>query len=454
MLLPPPKRKLIVLCDGTWCGSETNTQSNIFRLAEMIGIDMTQQNPTHAQPIRYQDNTRGINACYFPGAGLGGTFLEYLFNGLTCSDIDRDCIDVYKYIVQHYSIDHEIWMFGFSRGAYTMRCVAGMINNCGILKQKNNAGPLDLRLCDQVYRIYRSRAPEDHPKAARVLKFKEHASYNVRTPVKFMGVMDTVGGLGVPTLDAGIGVKFPGFYDQKVSSVVEKVYHALSIHDRLLGLEPCRTVRDPKHEGRPELKIHEHWFPGCHYDIGRHRWRFLRNGSNWIESMVGRILSPLSNVIEPNRILADLVLKWMLKSIMDHDPHGMVMQRIGTRIDQLIADMKGATRADTGSGDIYNNLLAFGPAGKVWQVLASTFPGQFSDLKIAIGVLLQARDRIISDSNAVLTLYHEKSAELGDKTIVELGWIVPERYPSRTYEDFRMYLRIMGENVSAESAPS
>ncbi|KAF9084270.1 hypothetical protein BGX23_010683 [Mortierella sp. AD031] len=270
-----------------------------------------------------------------------------------------------------------------------------------------------------------------------------------------MGVMDTVGGLGVPTLDAGIGVKFPGFYDQKVSSVVEKVYHSLSIHDRLLGLEHCHAVRDATTQnGRPELEIHERWFPGCHYDIGRHRWRFLRNGSNWIESVVSRILSPLSNVIEPNRVLADLVLKWMLKSIMDHDPHGMVIQRIGTRIDQLIADMEGATRADTGNGDIYNNMLAFGPAGKVWQVLASTFPGQFSDLKIAIGVLLRTRDRMISDSNAVLTLYYEKSAELGDKTIADLGWIVPERYPSRTYVGFEMYLTIVGENVSAESAPS
>ncbi|KAF9083456.1 hypothetical protein BGX29_003125 [Mortierella sp. GBA35] len=452
---PARMKKLIVLCDGTWCGSETNTQSNIFRLAEMIGIDMTQQNPTHAQPIPYQDDTRGIRACYFPGAGLGSTFLEYLFNGLTCSDIDRDCIDVYQYIVQNYSQDHEIWMFGFSRGAYTMRCVAGMTNNCGILKQTNNAGPLDLRLCDQVYKIYRSCDAEDHPKAAKILEFKRQASYDVCTPVKFMGVMDTVGSLGVPTLDAGIGVKFPGFYDQKVSSVVEKVYHALSIHDRLLGLEHWHAVRDATTQnGRPELEIHERWFPGCHYDIGRHRWRFLRNGSNWIESVISRILSPLSNVIEPNRVLADLVLKWMLESIRDHDPHRMIIQRIGTRIDQLIANMRGATRADTGSGDIYNNVLAFGPAGKVWQVLASIFPGQFSDLKIVIGVLLQARDRMISDSNAVLTLYDRNSAELGDITIANRGWIVPERYPSRTYENFRMYLAIMGEDVSANSAPS
>ncbi|KAF9273038.1 hypothetical protein BGZ68_001881 [Mortierella alpina] len=274
----------------------------------MIGIDMTRQNAARAEPIEHQDIERGVDACYFPGAGLGGTFLEYLFNGASCSDIDKDCIDVY------------------SRGAYTVRCVAGMINNCGILKQMNSAGRLDLRLCDEVYRIYRSRAPEDHPQAARILRFKQRASYDVPTPVKFMGLLDTVGSLGVPTLNAGIGLRFAGFYDQRVSSAVEKVYHALCIHERLWVFEPCRAERDPKHENKPELDIHERWFPGCHYDVGRARFRFLRNGSNWIESVIGRILGPLSNVIEPNRVLADLVLRWMLKSIRDHDPHSMVIQ--------------------------------------------------------------------------------------------------------------------------------
>ncbi|KAF9177590.1 hypothetical protein BGZ51_008553 [Haplosporangium sp. Z 767] len=448
---PAAMQKLIVLCDGTWCGSETNTQTNIYRLATMIGIDMTQQNPTRAQPILYQDDTRGIKACYFPGAGLGGTFLEYLFNAITWNDIDKDCIDVYKYIVQHFTEDHEIWMFGFSRGAYTVRSVAGMINNCGILKKTNNAGPLDLGLCDEVYRIYRSRDPEDHPKAARILEFKKHASYDVPTPVKFMGLIDTVGSLGVPTIDAGSGLKFPEFYDQKVSSTVEKVYHALCIHDRLWGFQPCHAVRDAETQsGRPDLEIHERWFPGCHYDVGRARFRFLRNGSNWIESAVGRVLGPLSNVIEPNSVLADLALKWMLVSIRAHDPRSMVIPEIGAKIDQLIVDIKGATRNDTGSGDIYGDILAFGPAGRVWQALTSIFSGQFSDLKVAINVLSQTRDRRISDSNAVLTLYDRRSAELGDKTIADLGWIVPERYPSRTYENFRTYLHILGRTMRQE----
>ncbi|KAG0047190.1 hypothetical protein BGZ89_005022 [Linnemannia elongata] len=169
-----------------------------------------------------------IKACYFPGSGLRGTFLEYLFNGATGNDIARNCMEVYEYIVQHFTPEHEIWMFGLSRGAYTVRCVAGMINNCGILRrrddngnlldQKNNGDGLndqERSLCKEVYRIYRSHDPVDHPEAPRSIAFKRRASYDVTTPVKFMGLFDTVGGLGIPYLNPGIGLTFNEFHDTK-----------------------------------------------------------------------------------------------------------------------------------------------------------------------------------------------------------------------------------------------
>ncbi|KAF9346267.1 hypothetical protein BGX26_002246 [Mortierella sp. AD094] len=145
-------KKLIVLCDGTWWGSETETRTNILKLAEIIGIDTTgyTYDPKKAEPISYQNG--GVDACYFPGAGLRVP----LFNGATGNDIDRNCIEVYKYIVKHHTPKHQIWMFGLSRGAYTVRCVAGMINNCGIHKRQNTSDPLstkEIASCEEVYRI-------------------------------------------------------------------------------------------------------------------------------------------------------------------------------------------------------------------------------------------------------------------------------------------------------------
>jgi hypothetical protein len=332
-------------------------------------------------------------------------------------------------------------------------------------------------LCDEVYKIYRSPYKEDTPKSGSTLEFKQKASYDVATPIKFMGLLDTVGSLGVPKLDAGIGLDYPEFYDQKISSVVEKVYHACSIHDRLWCFEPCRALLDAAtQKDRPDLEIHERWFPGCHYDLGRQRFRFLRNGANFLEAAVGRVLGPLANVIEPNNVLADLVLKWMLESIKVHDPEGKVIQGIDAEIATLLNNMKSATHAKAGTGDVYGNVLDFGPAGKVFHVINAASSGlisyldklvpgarpgtaiqDFFGVKLIINALAATRDRRIPDSNAVLTLYKSGSSGLGDKTIQDLGWIDPTqpmRYPSKTFENFKAYLLAMGKTVSTASVPS
>ncbi|KAF7722391.1 hypothetical protein EC973_003167 [Apophysomyces ossiformis] len=457
-------KKLIVLCDGTWCGSETNTKTNVFLLAEMMGINMSLYNPARAEPIPYHDAGRGMDTCYFPGAGLGGTFLEYIFNGATAYDIDQDCIKVYKYIAEHYTPQHEIWMFGLSRGAYTVRSVAGMINNCGILKRTDGNGvPLlpDVldRLYQQIYRIYRSRDPADHPESERIRAFKEKASYNVPTPVKFMGLFDTVGSLGIPYLNPGIGPAFEEFHDNKISCAIEKVYHALSIHDRLWCFAPCRALPAKQRVG-PQFEIYERWFPGCHYDLGRQRFRFLRNGENLLERVLGKILAPLSKVIEPNKVFSDLVLKWMLEKIWQNDSQPWVIQNININIQDLRASMMAATPTDTGSGDIYDNALAFGPAGRIWEVLTRIFSPLFPGFNMVISELTQTTDRIIPDSDAVLTLYYNQSPELGNRRIADIGKIdsisptEPSRYPSRTYQDFRTVLTLLDRNVSAASSPS
>ena len=120
MSIPSRSKKLIVLCDGTWCGRETGTVTNISLLATAIGLpDSTAPTDTNART--YVDPARKLKACYFPGQGLGGTFLEYLFNGETGSDIGAECMRVYQYIVENYDTDTEIWMFGLSRGCYTLQ---------------------------------------------------------------------------------------------------------------------------------------------------------------------------------------------------------------------------------------------------------------------------------------------------------------------------------------------
>ncbi|CAO3566949.1 unnamed protein product [Mortierella alpina] len=464
-------KTIIVLCDGTWCGSETNTESNIFLLAKMIGIPMHKQNPTQARPITYDDPARRVQACYFPGSGLGGTFLEYLYNAASGMDIDNDCIGVYKYIATRYTGKEEIWMFGLSRGSYTVRSVGGMINNCGIIKRTTDTDILNQEtidiLCDRVYQIYRSPYPEDHPKGSNSLTFRDSVSHNVRTPIKFMGLLDTVGAMGVPKLNAGIGLTFPEFHDQHISHEIEKVYHACAIHDRLWIFEPCRALRDYDAK-RPELEVHERWFPGCHYDLGRQRFRFFPNGKDIIQRAIGRVFNPLGKVIEPNGVLSDLVLKWMLESIRREDRHGNVILNIDHEICRLIANIGGAT--NVGVGDVYDRILEFGPGGKLFAVGAKiaravvlfldklpfdhlgTAIQNFLDLRPILGTMA-TRDRTIGNYNAVVTLYKDASNTIGDQTIKTCAKIDKERYPSKTFENFQVYLTAMQTDFSAESTP-
>ena len=152
-------KPLILLCDGTWCGREASTRTNIYEMADMVGISIVRATDTDEHFIP-QPDPRGRKGRYIHGVGLGSTFLNYVFNGITAQDIAEQCIAAYRYIVENYvEGEYEIRMFGLSRGAYTLRCVGGMINNCGIVKRGDlNNDETDL-LCREVYRIYRSKYP-------------------------------------------------------------------------------------------------------------------------------------------------------------------------------------------------------------------------------------------------------------------------------------------------------
>jgi uncharacterized protein (DUF2235 family) len=104
------------------------------------------------------------------------------------------------------------------RGAHTIRSVAGMINNCGILdRSKLQALPLNQangkrepaavtlhKACASVYRIYRSRDPQFKPTSAFCKEFRSARSHSTsEPPIRFLGLLDTVGALGVPNVNAG-----------------------------------------------------------------------------------------------------------------------------------------------------------------------------------------------------------------------------------------------------------
>jgi hypothetical protein len=456
--------------------------SNIKMLADMVGHvefpkvpKVSVYEPTKVHPIH---PIRGnVTAGYQEGVGVNKTFLEYLWDGATASTIGDECVSVYKFIVEHYTSDHEIWMFGLSRGAYTVRCVAGMINNCGIIKREGLSTSEISTLCQEIYKTYRSPLDIDHPASDRCVKLRNNEArvWPVPRPIRFMGLFDTAGGLGIPRVNAGVGFDWPEFYDQKVSGVVQDLYHAVSLHDRLWIFQPCLAFEGT---GPNKANIHQKWFPGTHYDLGRQTFRFVRQApSNQIEKLLGALPDKLSRTIYPNQVLSDLVLRYMLESVLTVSATSSIQvpifQDVEGKIRDLNARLAFPPRGTTGSGDIYGNALDYGPAGTIYSALQkfgsktvallnSVWP-QLGDniqdllgIKTILRILTAVRDRRITGNDAVV--YNYKKGEevpvngLARAVTIEAhakmagkGEDGMERYPSRTFESHQVWKSVFGD---------
>ncbi|CAG9945952.1 unnamed protein product [Clonostachys rosea f. rosea IK726] len=430
--------RIIVLSDGTWCGRETGTRSNIYELAELMGLEINNPNTEDQHILR----TPTLIARYHHGVGLNSTFLDYLFNGITAQDLAAECISTYKFLVENYTPDYEIWMFGLSRGSYTVRCVAGMINNCGIIRKCRTAGETDL-LCKEVYRIYRSRYAINSPHSDASKEFRKEKSWplvgdedspehRIKAPVRFMGVFDTVGGLGIPTFTGGVGLDWPEFYDNVVSSVVDQVHHLVSLHDRFYIFQPCLAIRkDGSKSG-----IEEEWIPGVHYDLGRQRFRFFRIGAGLVEKWLGN-WSFASKVIEPNEVLADFALSKMLRAIHREDPTNTVISK--AKLDEAEGRIKRDQTSGTpktGDGDVYAKIAQYAPFGQpLWGIFTA-----LSRMAPAIMELLLAlRDRLIPDTRGNVYEFMEVDKSVSEtQSLAQLARVSADRYPSQTFQSWAL----------------
>lgn len=352
-----------------------------------------------------------------------------------------------------------------------VRSVAGMINNCGIVKPViHDDGTIDHAktdlLCHQVYRIYRSTDPANDPHAAQALEFRQKASWpligdeqpgdpELTPPVKFMGLFDTVGSLGIPDFVGGIGLDWPQFHDQNVSTVVELVYHALSLHDNLYVFPPCLAKRN-HHPGKPaNFGITQKWFPGVHYDLGRQRFRFFRMfGGGRLERLLAR--SPwVSKVIQPNEVLSDLVLTWILEAVMTKDPGGQVIPFPRVSEEVIAAKDRIASGKKTGDGDVYQNILAYAPFGNpVVEILTFLYGTRWQTNEI-YQLFFALRDRLVDLDSEVynFTTVDESIPNSKGLTITELARITESRYPSQAYEGWRLRRTLLGPEKPTTDKP-
>lgn len=170
-------------------------------------------------------------------------------------------------------------------------------------------------------------------------------------------------------------------------------------------------------------------------------------GGGWLERLLAR-WNWASKVIEPNEVLSDLVLKWMLEAIKANDPNGQVIS--AKRVDEEIAAADQRMVSDNrqiGDGDVYKNIVAYAPFGSaIVGLLTGVFGTRWQTNQI-YQLFFALRDRLIADPEAHVYGYLDTDASIvgsENQRIEELAEVTPARYPSQTYQAWILKRRLLG----------
>ena len=237
-------KNIVIFSDGTCNESDDSYVTNIYKLYKMV------ERRTERQ-VAFYDPGVGTNFFKVAGAAFG-------------TGISENIQECYDFIVDHYESGDKIFLFGFSRGAYTIRSLGGMISKAGILKRKFR------NMTEETFDIYKRKNNENDAK-----NFKETYCWpgsdkmgNI-LDIHFIGVWDTVCALGFP-LNAiqslnPFSHRWYGFHNDKLSTHVKYGYQALSIDDQRKVFKPKIWDETKKVKGQT---IEQVWFSGVHSNIG------------------------------------------------------------------------------------------------------------------------------------------------------------------------------------------
>jgi uncharacterized protein (DUF2235 family) len=246
-------KRMAIFLDGTWNTLENNT--NVWRLKSMC-------DPAAADQVTYYSK------------GVGTSFGEILRGGVEGYGIDNEIIDAYTWLAETFEAGDEIFIFGFSRGAYTARSLSGLIAKCGVLKP---GAPLSI---EQLYARYRRQSEKTinelvHGPEPMDLEERWIVKYCDSTTIKMVGVWDTVGSLGSPIASLKSKIVKYLFLDTHLRVQNEFAFHALAIDEHRKSFEPTLWTKTTDNvpvagapPARPLSQVEQRWFVGAHANVG------------------------------------------------------------------------------------------------------------------------------------------------------------------------------------------
>lgn len=265
-------KRIVICCDGTWQRLYNSSLTNVALTARAIAA---RDAKGVAQIVYYSEGV---------GASLGGFSI---WQGMTGADLDDHLLDAYAFLNMNYEPGDEIYLFGFSRGAYTVRSLAGLLRKCGLLHRAH------VDKARRALDIYRHREKD----ADSFLASRFRAQYAVAWPrinqdgatidtppidlrIRYMGVWDTVGALGIPRvlpISIGLNNRYR-FHDTSLSRAVYAARHAVAIDERRAAFKPTlwSNVDAFNTPGAPP-RVKQEWFPGDHGGVGGGDCRGISN---------------------------------------------------------------------------------------------------------------------------------------------------------------------------------
>ncbi|MBY5828655.1 DUF2235 domain-containing protein [Rhizobium leguminosarum] len=269
-------KNIALFLDGTWNTVDDNT--NVWRLSALCSAVHGDGTP---QAIYYDQ-------------GVGTKWGEHLRGGILGYGLDRGVLAAYRWLIKTYNPGDKVYVFGFSRGAYTARSLTGLIAKCGLLQP---GAPLSI---DQIFSRYREsksqraiyqlefekreldRRARGKSKTTREIdEFSREESwllaYSQRIKIQFIGVFDTVGSLGIPFGHIpGLSRSSFLFHHTRLSNLFQFAYQALAIDEHRKDFAPSLWTRftpsqldkSVRTQPKAEPVVEQRWFCGAHANVG------------------------------------------------------------------------------------------------------------------------------------------------------------------------------------------
>lgn len=262
-------KRIVLACDGTWNTPDQRDKEDregllayIWRQIRSLssGGKLDSRHTGKRKPTNVVKLVRavlprdhdGVPQISFYDKGVGTNWgVSKWVEGATGYGVSRNIMETYQFLCLNYQPGDEIYIFGFSRGAFTARSLVGLLTKVGVLPKSH------LFYSPDAYRLYRTQAD------ATAFR-NEHGCLDVT--VRFLGLFDTVGALGIP-----VGVlnfitrHLHRFHDVSLSPIVEHAFHALALDERRKQFAPALW--------RPQQpvsidRLEQVWYAGVHANIG------------------------------------------------------------------------------------------------------------------------------------------------------------------------------------------